>query len=59
MMRCDNCAARCECELAEALSTLLDHTDNMRIQSKIKDIMSDYVMQCDYFENQEADHGTD
>lgn len=51
-MMCDKCAAKCECELTESLSTLLDHIDNLRVQSKIKDIVSDYVEKCEYFENQ-------
>lgn len=58
-MRCENCAARCECGLTGALLTLLDYIDNLQIQSKINDIVSDYVEQCEHFESQEADYGTD
>lgn len=50
-MICDKCAGKCECGLAEALSTLLDYIDNLRVESEIKDIVSDYVETCEYFEN--------
>lgn len=50
-MMCDECTVKCECELVEAIATLLDHIDNLRVQSQIKNILSDYVEKCEYFEN--------
>lgn len=49
-MKCDTCSCRDDCGLVEGLYALLAYIDNIEVQSRIKDLVSEYNCDCEYYE---------